>query len=121
MRILIVDDDERLANILAVGLRAEGMTVVVFHSPLEALRHLEEVDVLLTDFHLPEMNGLEMAREAHAQGWRGSLFIMSGRLPDLDSFPQPSLCRATLEKPFPLHTLIELLYRSAAPSTPEET
>ena len=109
MRVLIVDDDERLAHILAIGLRAEGMAVAVSHSPVEALRHLEGVDVLLTDFHLPGMTGLEMANKAYVLGWRGAFFLMSGHPAKFHDPARGSRCLATLEKPFPLGMLMALL------------
>jgi DNA-binding response OmpR family regulator len=117
MRVLIVDDDEGLAHILAMGLRAEGMAVVVFHSPAKALRHLEGVDVLLTDFHLPEMTGLEMANKAYVLGWRGAFFLMSGHPAEFHDPARGSRCLATLEKPFPLGMLLALL-RQVKPIRP---
>jgi two-component system, OmpR family, alkaline phosphatase synthesis response regulator PhoP len=68
MRVLILDDQPRLAEILATSLRHHGYTVKAFTSPLEALKAIRESDVLVTDYHLPGMTGLEMARQAYAQG-----------------------------------------------------
>jgi CheY-like chemotaxis protein len=84
MRILILGDNEALAQRLGASLRSEGHFVLVFTSPREALKHVHEADVLVTDYKLPEMTGLEVARKAHEQGWRGSLFIMSGHSKTID-------------------------------------
>src|ERR1035441_9404282 len=78
MRILILDDDAAMAQTLGVSLRTEGHYVLVFSSPHEALKHIHEVDVLVTNYNLPGMTGLDVAKRAHEQGWRGSLFLMSG-------------------------------------------
>jgi CheY-like chemotaxis protein len=74
MRILILDDNPALLQVLALSLRSAGFSVTVFGCPHEALEHIHEADVLVTDYHMPEMTGLEVARRAYAQGWRGSCF-----------------------------------------------
>ncbi len=79
MRPPLVDHNEERARVLGVGPQTEGTSVRIFHSPSKALQHLDGVDVLLIDSQFPEMNGLEMAQAAYAQGWRGSLFITAGR------------------------------------------
>ena len=68
MRILILDDNAALAQILGVSLRSEGHFVLVFTSPHEALKHIHEADVLVTDYHMPGMTGLEVAKRAYEQG-----------------------------------------------------
>ena len=81
MRILILDDQAGLADTLALSLRVAGHSAFGFTRPAEVLAALQEDDILVTDYDMPEMTGLEVARRAYAQGWRGSLLLMSGRLP----------------------------------------
>jgi hypothetical protein len=58
---------------------------------------------------MSEMTGLEVARRAYAQGWRGSLFIMSGHFSAItERIEHPLLC-STLDKPFSAHELMEKL------------
>jgi CheY-like chemotaxis protein len=78
MRILILDDQAGLADTLALNLRAAGHSAIGFTRPAEVLAALQEGDILITDYDMPEMTGLEVARRAYAQGWRGSLLLMSG-------------------------------------------
>jgi len=81
MRILILDDQAGLADTLALNLRVAGHSAIGFTRPAEVLAALQEGDVLVTDYDMPEMTGLELARRAYAQGWRGSLLLMSGIAP----------------------------------------
>jgi CheY-like chemotaxis protein len=60
-RILIVEDEEVLAENLAVFLRSTGAKVVIAHSGEQALRVLgnSKPDWVVSDYNLPGMNGLE--------------------------------------------------------------
>ncbi len=63
-RIAVLDDEQRLVDILAMVLRREGYDVQTFTDPdaaLEAVR-AEPFDVLITDLKMPGMDGLEMLR-----------------------------------------------------------
>lgn len=121
MRILILDDNAALAQILGASLRSEGHIVLVFTSPHEALKHIHEADVLVTDFHMPEMTGLEVARKAYEQRWRGSLFIMSGHASSItEPIEHPLLCNI-LNKPFSPHDLADILRKSNEEILPQDT
>ena len=91
MRILILDDRPDRSGVLVTNLRADGFTVITFTSPQEALKHIHEADVLITDHHVHKMTGLEIARQAYALGWRGSFLLMSGDLVEnLQKLSEPS-------------------------------
>ena len=120
MRILILDDDAALAQTLGVSLRSEGHFVLVFTSPHEALKHIHEADVLLTNYNLPEMNGLEVAKRAHEQGWRGSLFLTSGHFSAMSEGIEHPLLRCILDKPFSSHELLETLQKSNEETLPQD-
>ena len=120
MRILILDDDAALAQTLGVSLRSEGHFVLVFTSPHEALKHIHEVDVLATDYDLSGMTGLEVAKRAHEQGWRGSLFLTSGHLSDMSERIEHPLLRCILDKPFSSRDLLEILDKSDEETLPQD-
>jgi len=70
-RILIIDDDDRLANYYAGALRHAGMSTWVIHNPLEVLTGFEDFrpDLVLLDLYMPQCSGLELAaviRQQHA-------------------------------------------------------
>jgi CheY-like chemotaxis protein len=116
MRILILDDQRGLAETLALSLQAAGHSAMAFTRPAEVLAVLRENDVLVTDYHMPEMTGLEVARRAYAQGWRGSLLLMSGHPADIGEAIEHPLLRLVLHKPFSTRTLIESLPQSPTSS-----
>lgn len=81
MRLLIVEDEQRLAAALLRGLREEGH--VVDHTTrledaraqLEALRY----DVVILDWMLPDGDGLELLRALRRQGDRTPVLLLTAR------------------------------------------
>ena len=69
-RILFVDDEEMLGRMAKKILERLGYEVVVLNSPVEALQLFEKqpelFDMLITDLSMPEMDGIELAREVIA-------------------------------------------------------
>ena len=64
-KIMVVDDIEEVLNATKSTLKFEGMNVVTYSNPKEALEYLKnnKVDVLLLDFFMPEMNGDKFIEE----------------------------------------------------------
>jgi len=62
LRILIVDDDRRLARTLVDILRCKGYEALAAHSGAEALDNVRKdyFDCVLTDIEMPQMNGVEL-------------------------------------------------------------
>ena len=63
IRVLIIDDEEDLAELCAESFESEGLKNVSFVvSPIEALKIIENehVDVILSDATMPEMNGYDL-------------------------------------------------------------
>ena len=65
-RILIVDDEPSMREMLRIVLRRDGYEVVVAENGTEALDFLrrEPVDLLLSDIRLPDLSGVEVLRAA---------------------------------------------------------
>jgi len=64
VRILVVDDEERLAKSLARGLEADGFDVDVVHDGTDGLWRAREgtYSAIILDIMLPGMNGYEVCR-----------------------------------------------------------
>ncbi|MDR3435129.1 sigma-54 dependent transcriptional regulator [Telmatospirillum sp.] len=64
--ILLVDDEERLSDVLTVALEQLGFRVLSARTGKDALRLLEteQVDLLLTDLRMPGMSGRDLLRES---------------------------------------------------------
>jgi DNA-binding NtrC family response regulator len=67
-RLAILDDEQRMVDILGMVLRREGYDVHTFVDPLAVLGALEKepFDLLLTDLKMPGMDGVEVLRRARA-------------------------------------------------------
>lgn len=66
-RIMIVDDDDSLLEMYAAQLKRLGYSVNCFNRPTEALKAFKDArdkfGLVITDFTMPGMTGLEFARE----------------------------------------------------------
>ena len=67
--LLIVDDDALIRRSLGAVLRLEGYDVIEANGGGEALRALEQADpdLVVTDFNMPEIDGLQLLREIRAR------------------------------------------------------
>lgn len=70
MRVLVVEDERRLAAALQRGLQAEGMTVDVAHDGPQGLWLAGEhdYDVIVLDIMLPGVNGYRVCARLRAAG-----------------------------------------------------
>jgi CheY-like chemotaxis protein len=110
MKVLILDDQPEFAELLSISLRINGHLATPLTRPNEALEVIHEYDVLITDYHMPEMTGLEVARRAYNHGWRGSLLLMSGHLAAIREVVEHPLLRTVLQKPFSIQALVQALH-----------
>lgn len=67
-RILIVDDEEDLCEILRFNLEAEGFLVDTAHSAEEALALDTRYDLMMLDIMMERMSGIEMVEHMRAEG-----------------------------------------------------
>ena len=70
MKILVVEDDLKVAGFIEHGLKEEGYLVDVAHDGDEAtmLAHVNEYDVILLDVVLPKKSGFQIASRAPTRG-----------------------------------------------------
>ncbi len=82
-RVVIVDDEPDLRELLAIWLRGHGFEALTTDDAGEALRWIEEgerLDVVLLDLQMPKMSGLEFLRRAGALGDRQPpVIVITGR------------------------------------------
>jgi DNA-binding response OmpR family regulator len=85
-RILIAEDEPRLASFLEKGLRAQGFTTTVVSDGAEAsaMAQDEEFDLLVLDLGLPGKQGAEILRDMRLAGQRMPVLILTAR-DDIDS------------------------------------
>jgi two-component system OmpR family response regulator len=81
MRLLIVEDHEKLANLIGRGLRKEGMAADVVTRGEDALFRAQatEYDAIILDLMLPGLDGLEVCRRLRAAGVWAPILILTAR------------------------------------------
>ncbi|MFD5556670.1 response regulator transcription factor [Streptomyces sp. NPDC059578] len=81
MRLLIVEDEKRLALSLARGLTAEGFAVDVVHDGLEGLHRASEgaYDLVVLDIMLPGMNGYRICAALRAAGHDVPILMLTAK------------------------------------------
>ena len=80
LKILVVDDDEQIVDLLCTMLRNQGHQVVGLTSGEQAIRHLDNhvFDLVLTDLGMPEVSGLEIAAEAKRAEHPPAVALLTG-------------------------------------------
>jgi DNA-binding response OmpR family regulator len=119
-RILLVEDDEVLCDLLARNLRARGYDVSIAVDAESALSHLRVTtfDLIFLDINLPDQTGWDVLRTAQKKGYIHPLTI-DGAINTLPvvvlSAVRVSPSRlaefhplAYLPKPFPMEALLRL-------------
>ena len=81
MRLLIVEDEKRLAVSLAKGLTAEGYAVDVVHDGIEGLHRASEgsYDLVILDIMLPGMNGYRVCAALRAGGHDVPILMLTAK------------------------------------------
>ena len=125
-RIMIVDDDPGIRRALHILLSRAGYTVTQARDGVEALRMWRDQggDLVITDLHMPEKNGIEMIVEllSHTPGIRIIAMSGGGQTKRLDLLGNASLLGAvyTIEKPFTLNEMMTMVHRALGSDAPEE-
>ncbi len=124
MRLLVVEDEQRLARALQRGLAAEGFAVDVAHDGphgLEMARH-GEYDAMILDVMLPGLSGYRVVRQLRAERHWLPVLMLSAKDGEYDQADGLD-CGADdyLTKPFSYVVLLarlRALLRRGAPSRP---
>lgn len=84
-RVMIVEDDERLATLTSDYLSANGLSVTVVSNGNEAIRRIpaEQPDIVVLDLMLPGADGLTVCREVRRQ-YRNPILMLTARTDDMD-------------------------------------
>src|SRR3954464_3077419 len=81
MRLLLVEDDDKVANAVARGLRHEGYAVDVVGAGDAALAQagVWDYDAIVLDVMLPERDGLEVCRALRERGCWSPVLMLTAR------------------------------------------
>ncbi len=120
--VYVVDDKPALVDLAKLGLEAAGYAVRGFNNPLDVIAAIELgapiPDILMTDFDMPQMNGLELIRECRRLQPNLKTIMVSGTVEPNSIFNDPTKVNRFLPKPYSpsiLHSAIgELMSGDAA-------
>ena len=81
MKLLVVEDDRKVASFIEQGLREEGYAVDVAKDGEEAtmLAHVYEYDMIVLDVMLPKKPGLQLAAELRREGRPTPILMLTAR------------------------------------------
>jgi DNA-binding response OmpR family regulator len=81
MKILVVEDDRKVAGFVEQGLKEEGYVVDLARDGEEAtmLAHINDYDVMLLDVMLPKKNGFQIATELRREGRNTPILMLTSR------------------------------------------
>ena len=127
MRILLIEDEKRMAQALCEILRQEKYEVDHFANGLDGLVAIESeiYDIIILDVMLPGMNGFEIAKRARREGVKTSILMLTAKA-ELDDKVEglDSGADDYMTKPFSMLELVSriraLLRRTSKPKEPEE-
>ncbi|MCC6244356.1 MAG: response regulator [Gemmatimonadaceae bacterium] len=81
-RVVVIDDDPAVGRLLQVALQRSHYRVTLFTSPtaaLDALRaHPDSCDCIVTDFAMPELNGIDLLSRLRADGVQAPAILVTG-------------------------------------------
>jgi CheY-like chemotaxis protein len=119
-RVVVVEDEEGVANVLQLGLRRLGYSVRCFAAADDFYAAFKSapfpIDLLLTDQTMPRLTGLQLARILRAEGYTFPIAMVSGYSPELTPEALRGIGPATLlAKPFDL-TRLAVVLRTLLPA-----
>jgi DNA-binding response OmpR family regulator len=83
--ILIADDKEEIADLIAIHLEKEGYNLIKVHDGQEAIRVIrnQSIDLLILDIMMPKMDGYEVTRQIREQ-YNMPIIFLSAKTSDFD-------------------------------------
>lgn len=81
MRILLIEDNERLGQLIAAGVQQAGFTIDRFMTGSDGIAALRTTryDAIILDLSLPDMDGLDVLRDTRARGETAPVLVLTAR------------------------------------------
>jgi len=115
VRILVVDDEAVMRNLLLKILEQEGYKITLSSSYKEAMGHLnnETYEIVLSDVKMPETGGFELLKEIK-QNWPKTAVIMMTAYGDAYTVKEALMLGADeyITKPFKSHEISLIIERA---------
>jgi DNA-binding response OmpR family regulator len=107
--LMVVDDDPAVRDLETEILRQEGYTVLAAQGGKDALRLAGEsaaIHLLVTDFMMPEIDGIELTHRFRKVHPKMPVLLVSGSLPMIKQHTEDLERFDSLPKPFHVHELL---------------
>jgi DNA-binding NarL/FixJ family response regulator len=121
LRVVIVDDDPAVLRSFkrAIKVRRPAWEVTTLSNSQQAIEHLENggCDVLVTDYEMPDLNGVQLLTKVQEQWPSVRRVILSGKPADLADFAPQSLVQAWVRKAWGADELIAVVEDLVAESS----
>ena len=106
MKILVVDDDKEIVELLDIYIKNEGYEPVSAYNGKEALTKLHtdpDIKLMILDIMMPEMDGMQVVREVRKDS-ELPILMLSAKTDDMDKIGkfQSTQHSAFPQKPIPL-------------------
>ena len=108
-RLLLVEDDQELIDLLSLHLQGEGFQVTAAADGETGLHAFHEgaYALVILDWMLPSMSGLDVLREIRAQDTRTPVLMLTARNEEADKVLGLELgCDDYMTKPFSVRELV---------------
>lgn len=80
--ILVIDDEDMITSYLSELLKVEGFQVISFNDSVKALHYFksnaEKIDVIITDQTMPELTGVELAKNIQQSNFKTPIILCTG-------------------------------------------
>ncbi len=113
--IVVVDDSDSIRELLRFNLESEGYHVLTGVDGADALKWFDgskDIDLLLTDLHMPNMNGLDLIREVRKKQefkYIPILFLTTETRPEIKKEAKEAGATGWITKPFNKERLFSVL------------
>jgi two-component system, chemotaxis family, chemotaxis protein CheY len=107
LRILYADDLHELRDVARISFTREGHKIECYADGALALAKIEEdsaFDLVITDHHMPNMNGLEFVTQLRQRSFPGKIMVFSSELSE------------TVMREYRERTVDRILYKPVIPS-----
>jgi len=111
-RILVIDDEEMLRELMCIMLASNGYTVTACKNGKEGIQYFRSgnYDIILTDLKMPEMSGFEVAEAIRQLDLDVPIALVTANAPSLSSMEVKRFgIDILLAKPFTLKQLTNLV------------
>lgn len=84
--ILIVDDEQEIADLLEIYLKNENYNVLKYYSSINVLNDLDKltIDLAIFDVMMPEIDGFQLCKEIRELGYTFPIIFATAKVEDID-------------------------------------